>query len=177
MFKYVSYTPMTDDYTTHVFNELNDKCKVNRFDVPYVSVEYTDDKDFSDLMLHQNTAIGAVEITKEEFEDLVKHSDQVTRMYAVVNEQYISDLSAISAKYSQEERDTWPAQTVEANAVKEGTEVETPYLTALSEDENITLEQAADSVLSNKAEYDQYSSESLTRKREQLAVLKSEVGL
>ena len=177
MFKYVRYTPMTDEHTTHVFNEKDDKCKVHRFDVPHVSVECQKEEDFTELMAYQNPLITAVEIDKIEFEDLVQHSDQVKRMYAVVNEQYSRELQPISAKYSKEERETWPSQTAEANAVKDGTATDTPYLSALAHDEGITLEQAADRILANKAEYDQHSSESLTRKWNTLTELKEEVGL
>jgi len=177
VFKYVSFTPITDEYTTHIFNEKNDKCTVHRFDVPYVSVSFEDESDFTELMAYQNPDIGASEITKEAFESLVLHSDQVNRMYAVVNDQYSKDLLVVSNKYCQEERDTWPAQTEEAHAVKDGTATETPYLTSLSEVEGISLEQAADKVLGNKAEYDEHSSAALTKKRDALSALKSEVGL
>ena len=177
MFKYVSFTPFTDEYTTHVFNEKDDKCKVHRFDVPYVSVEYTNKSDFTELMGCQNQDIGAIEITKEEFVDLVQHSDQVQRMYDVSNVQYSGEMKIISEKYSQEERDTWPSQTAEATAVKEGTTTVTPYLSALAADENITIEQAADRILNNKTAYDSHASDCLTRKWATLTTLKSEVGL
>ena len=177
MFKYVSYTPMTDAYTTHEFNENDDKCKVHRFDVPYVSIECESEEDFVELMAYQKPFIGAVEITKEEFTELVQYSDQVKRMYDVVNGEYEKDLRPVSVKYSKEERDTWPSQIAEANTVKEGTATDTPYLSALALDESITLEQAADRVLGNKVDYDAHSSQSLTKKWNALAVLKSEVGL
>ena len=177
MFKYISYTPVEDEYTTHEFNELNDKCKVHRFDVPYVSVEYEKEEDFTALMAAQLPAIEATEITKIEFEDLVQHSDQVKRMYEVVNATYSKELSPISVKYSEEERATWPSQTAEAYAVKDGTATYTPYLTALAEDDGITLEAAADRILGNKNEFDTYSSQCLTRKWNALKILKEEVGL
>jgi len=177
MFKYVRYTPMTDPYTTHEFNELNDKCKVHRFDVPYVSVEYEKEEDFNELMDSQLPAIEALEITKIEFEELVQHSDQVKRMYDVANAQYSKEMEVISSKYSQAERDTWHSQVEEAEKVKEGLSIDTPYLSALAKDEGITLSQAADRILNNKTAYDAYAAECLTRKWNTLAELKEKVGL
>ena len=177
MFKYVRYTPFTDQYTTHEFNEKNDKCKVHRFDVPYVSVECDNEADFNALMAYQNPIINATEIDKAQFTDLVQHSDQVKRMYNVVNEQYSSELAPYSVRYSEEESMTWAAQVAEANAVLTGTAAETPYLTALATDRTVTLEQAAHNVLENKTAYDTYSAKALTRKWNSLAALKREVGL
>ena len=177
MFKYAKFTPMTDAYTTHGFNEIDDKCKVHRFDVPYVSVEYSNEVDFTELMAAQNHIIEAIEISKIEFDGLVQHSDQVNRMYDVVNAQYTKDLKTISEKYSQEERDTWSSQIAEANAIKDGIATDTPYMTALATDEGITLVQAAGIVLANKNAYDNYSAGALTRKWESLGLLKGEVGL
>jgi len=177
MFKYVRYIPITDENTTHVFNELNEKCKVNRFDVPCVSVEYENEADFSEIMEYQGDSIEAVEITKEEFSELVQDSDQVKRMYDVANEQYQNETKPISRKYSQEERDTWPSQVAEANAVKMGNTSATPYLTALANDGNITIEASAEMVLAKKEQNDIYASSCLARKWATLASLKKEVGL
>jgi len=177
MFKYVSYTPMTDAYTTHEFNEKDDKCKVHRFDVPYVSAECESEEDFLDLMAYQNPLIEAVEITKVEFEDLVKHSDQVSRMYDVANEQYRKDLEPVTKKYSQEEMNSWPVQSIEANAIISGEEADTPYLDALALDEDITVEEAAAKVLLNKSEYDNADAVAQTSKRKTLSELKMKVGM
>lgn len=177
MFKYIKYTPMTDDHTTHIFNEINDKCKVHRFDVPYVSVEYTDKADFAALVATQLPAIEAVEITKVEFADIVQYSDQIKRIYSVANEQFASDMKAISEKYTQEERDTWSIQVEEANAVKAGVTISTPFLSSLAADESITLMEAADKVLSIKSEYALFSSQCLARKWVKVSELKSEVGV
>jgi len=177
MFKYIKYTPMTDDYTTHIFNEVNDKCKVHRFDVPYVSVEYTDEADFTALMAAQNIIISATEITKIEFSDMVQLSDQVKRIYETANNQFSIDMKVISEKYMQEERDTWSIQIEEANAVKAGTAVSTPFLSALSIDEGISIDEAANKILAIKSDYSIYSSECLKRKWNTVTALKTEVGI
>jgi hypothetical protein len=177
MFRYIKYTPVPDEYTTHQFNELNENCKVHRFDVPYVSVEYTDEADFTALMAAQNTAIEAIEITQEVFWDFVQHSAQVNRMYDVANDQYRKECEAITAKYTAEEIATWPTQVEEANAIKAGTATSTPYLTALAADEGITLVQAADKILGLKAANADYTAGCLIRKWQKLTELKSEVGL
>ena len=177
MFKYISYTPFTDEYTTHEFNELNDKCKVHRFDVPYVSVEYEKEADFTALMKAQNKNISAVEITREAFFDMVQYSDQYKRMRDVANEQYQKEMKGISEKYTAEERDTWSSQVAEAKKVKEGTSDATPYVSALSVSDGITLNEAADIILGNKTTYDDYAAGALSRKWDTFNELTAEVGL
>ena len=177
MFKYVRYTPFTDEYTTHEFTEVDDKCKVHRFDVPFVSVECSTEDDFASLMSSQNPSIEAVEITKEEFYDMVQNSDQIKRIYEIANAQFAKEMQIISEKYSQEERDTWPVQTEEAKAVKAGLQTSTPFLDALSKEDGLTLDEAADKVLAKKTEYSEYSSACMARKWETIRKLKAEVGL
>ncbi len=177
MFKYVSYTPFTDQYTTHIFNEKDDKCRVHRFDVPYVSVECESEEAFAELMAYQISDINAAEITYEQFEDLVKHSDQVLRMYDVANEQYISDMKPMNEKYSQEEISSWPAHVSEANAILNGTAADTPYIDAIANDTGLTREEAAQKVLDDKSEYDTIDAAAISNKRAKLNELKKEVGL
>lgn len=83
MFKYVAYTKVTDEFTTHEFREMNEKCKVNRFDVPYVSVEFENAADFTELMANQNPLIQATEITQQEFDIAVYNSAQMQRVRSV----------------------------------------------------------------------------------------------
>ena len=177
MFKYIAYTPFTDDYTTHIFNELNDKCTIHRFDVPFVSVEFNDIEDFNALMAYQNTLINASEVDYDTFAGVVKDTAQYYRMKEIANDQYTLDMSPISQKYTPEERDTWPSQAAEANAVKEGSATETPYLTALAESDGTTVQEAADKILANKREYDEYAASALSRKWVTFDDLKNEVGL
>ena len=177
MFKYVSYTPMTDAYTTHIFNEKNDKCKIHRFDVPYVSVEYGEEDDFTELMAFQKEFINATEIAYEQFSDLVEHSAQVRRMYDVANEQYKNDMRPMTSKYSSEEISSWLAQTAEAKAVLEGTAAETPYLDAIVSDTEMTHMEAAQKVIADKSEYDTFDAAAISAKRIKLNELKKEIGL
>ncbi|MFA7029992.1 MAG: hypothetical protein WC179_06965 [Candidatus Cloacimonadaceae bacterium] len=83
MFKYIAYTKVIDEFTTHQFIEIDDRCQVNRFDVPYVSVEYENESDFVELMAYQPVVINATEITKEEFDVAVYNSAQMQRVRSV----------------------------------------------------------------------------------------------
>jgi hypothetical protein len=177
MFKYVKFTPFTDEYTTHEFIEWDEKCKVHRFDVPYVSVECATEADFTELMGKQTPSIEALEITQAEFVDMVQHSVQVKRMYDVANEKYVNECAAITAKYTQEEISTWGVQVDEAEAVKAGTATATPFLSALAADEGITLVQAADKILALRDANASYTANALTNKWNTLKALKAEVGL
>lgn len=177
MFKYVKFTPFTDEYTTHEFIEWNEKCKVHRFDVPYVAVECGTEADFTELMGKQSPLIEALEVTKEVFYDFVQHSVQVKRMYDVANDQYKKECGVITEKYTQEEIGTWSVQVSEAEAVKAGTAVPTPFLDALSADEGITLSQAADKILGLRDANAAYTANALTNKWNTLKALKAEVGL
>jgi hypothetical protein len=177
MFKYVKYIPVTDAHTTHVFNELNEKCKVHRFDVPCVSIEYTDEKDFTELMASQNKDIVAVELQKAEFIALVKHSDQVKRMYDVANDDFKREMKLLLGKYTQEEINTWSTQVEEAMQIKNGLPGETPFLLSLSGEENITVSEAAEKILMSKKAYATHSADCLKRKRNTVKKLKAEVGI
>ncbi|MDM5264670.1 hypothetical protein PF327_10735 [Sulfurovum sp. XTW-4] len=177
MFKYVRYTPMTDEFTTHTFNELNENCKIHRFDVPYVSVECSTDADFAALMASQNPIIEAIEITQAEFSDMVQHSIQVKRMYDIANEQYTKECAVITSKYTHDEISTWSVQVAEAEAVKAGTAISTPFLDALATDESITITAAADKILLLRDQNAVYTAGCLARKWSTLKALKAEVGL
>ncbi len=176
MFKYVSYTPFTDAHTTHIFNELNDKCKVNRFDVPYVSVEYTDESDFTELMASQIPEIGATEITSAEFNDLIQHSDQVQRMYNRANEKYFNLMHPVNIKFPAVERETWVTQIEESNEyIANGTEG--TMITALAAAAGVSIDVYANAILANKAEYDQFAADGAVDKEAFLTGLKESVGI
>ena len=177
MFKYVRYVPFADEFTTHQFNESNDKCKIHRFDVDYVSVECESEADFIELLAYQNPAINAMEIIKEEFAGSVKNSAQVKRMYDIANEQFVKECALISNKYTQEEVSTWGIQVSEAEAIKANAAVATPFLDALAQEDNITIEQAADKILSLRDQQSAYTAAALARKWQRLTELKAEVGL
>lgn len=177
MFKYAKYTPATDEYTTHIFNEKNEKCTINYFSVPFVSIECENEGDFAELMAYQNVIVKAVEITKEEFNDAVQYSNQVRRMYTVANNQFIKDMEPIFMKYSNEEVATWGSQVDEAKKIKNGNKEESPFMDALVANEGIDHDKAADKILKNKTSYDTFASSCLVQKWETLAKLKGEVGL
>lgn len=178
MFKYVRFTPMTDEHTTHAFNEIDDRCKVHRFDVPYVSVEYKNEADFTELVAAQNSIIEAIEITQAELYDIVQHSDQVKRMYNVANEHYQKLMMPITSIYTQEERDTWMSQydqSLEYMDTKD--ESIAPMIVTLAAGDGLTTEEYASLILTRKSEFDAYSASALSEKRIMLYALKAEVGL
>lgn len=177
MFKYVRYTPFTDEFTTYQFNNINDKCTLHSFDVPFISVEYTDGMDYTELLTAQNPLINAVEITKDEFEAAVRDSSQVHRMYDIANEQYRQECSVLTAKYTPEEISTWAVQVAEAEAIKLGQIVATPFLSALAVDDGITIAQAADKILMLRDANANYTAGALSNKWTRLKALKAEVGL
>lgn len=177
MFRYVKFTPFTDEYTTHEFIDLDEKCRVHRFDVPYVSVECATEADFIELMSKQSPLIEALEINKEVFYDFVQHSAQVKRMYDVANDQYVNECKAITSKYTAEEIATWPEQVEQARSVKAGQTVGVPHISALAADDGITLVQAADKILALRDFNVDYTANALTHKWVKLKALKAEVGL
>ena len=177
MFKYVRYTPFTDEFTTHRVNELNAKCRIHRFDVDAVSIECESESDFAELLAYQNTAIKAIEISKEEFAEATRESLQVKRMHDIANEQFIKECATISEKYTQEEMSTWGIQVAEAEAIKANTAVATPFLDALAQKDNLTIDQAADKILSLRDQQSAYTAAALARKWQRLTELKAEVGL
>lgn len=178
MFKYVRYTPVADEYTTHIFNEMSDKCKLHRFSIPYVSIECENEDDFSELMQSQESKISTEEITKEMFAEAVLHSEQVLRMYDVANYIYVDMMKPITSIYTQEERDTWMSQFNESKLFKEtGDEAEAPMVVSLANVDGVTADEYATLILEKKVEFDQYSAYCLGIKREKLTSLKAEVGL
>lgn len=177
MFKYARYIRVVDEFTTHEFTELNEKCKVNKFDVPYVSVECANESDFLELLENQNPIIAAVEILKEEFAVGVENSAQVKRIYDRANEHFAMDMHSISAKYTKEECDSWAAQVSEAEAYLAGTQINTPFLDALCLEDSIAPQEAAQKILEKKNTYAITTADALKRKWSTITSLKSEIGL
>lgn len=176
MFKYVQYTPFTDAYTTHIFNEKDDTCVINRFDVPVVSVECETERDFTGLMVYQSSDINAVEITLGEFNEMVKNSDQVQRMYNVANGKYFNSMHPVNTKHSATERETWVTQVAESNKYFEDGTVGT-MIGALAAALDTSVSRYASYILANKAEYDQFASDGAIAKESLLSSLKEEVGI
>ena len=176
MFKYVNYTTYEDEYTTHEFTEINEKCKVHRFDVPYVSVECETEEDFTELMATQHPNIEATEISMDEFSDMVQHSDQVQRMYNRANELYTSKMNPANIRYPASERETWPQQVAEAETYLD-TGVAGEMITALAAANGMSIDAYANGVIANKAEYDSKATQAMSDKTEFLKELKAEVGI
>lgn len=93
MFVYVKFTKVQDEFTTYEFRGGDDLVKVNHFDVDVVSLESENEDAIADLIANQDERINCVEITKEEFKELVKDSAQINRIRNVVKER-------IASKYS-----------------------------------------------------------------------------
>lgn len=93
MFKYIKYTKVEDEFTTHEFRGGDDSVKVNHFDVPVVSIESDSEDLIYEVIVSQNEIINCEEITKDEFKELVKESAQINRIRNVVAER-------IASKYS-----------------------------------------------------------------------------
>jgi hypothetical protein len=64
--RYFTYTPLVDEYTTHIYRGE----KVHYFDGLVVSVE-------DEVLQEQHEGINATEITQAEFVELVKNSTQI----------------------------------------------------------------------------------------------------
>jgi len=92
MFKYVKYTKVTDEFTTHEFRGGDELVKVNHFDVDVVSIEGAS-ADVDALIAKGEAVINCVEVTQAEFKVLVTDSSQLKRIREVV-------ATEIAKKYS-----------------------------------------------------------------------------
>lgn len=86
MFKYIKFTRVEDEFTTHIFKGGDEDLNVNRFDVDVVSIESEDENAIDTLIASQNPDINCIEITKEEFKSLVTNSAQINRIRDIVKE-------------------------------------------------------------------------------------------
>ena len=93
MFKYVKFTKVEDEFTTHTFRGGDENVKVNHFDIDVVSLESEDEVAITETIISQDERINCEVITKEEFKDLVSDSAQINRIRSVVKER-------IACKYS-----------------------------------------------------------------------------
>jgi hypothetical protein len=93
MFKYVKFTKVEDEFTTHDFRGGSEEVKVNHFNVDVVSIESEDEVVVTELIITQNEIINCEIITKDEFKELVKDSAQINRIRDVVAKR-------IASKYS-----------------------------------------------------------------------------
>ena len=96
MFKYIKFTRVKDEFTTHLFRGGDEDVKVNYFDVDVVSIQNDDEDKLNELIASQDERINCIEITKEEFKELVTNSAQINRIRDEVKEK-------IASKYSTED--------------------------------------------------------------------------
>ena len=96
MFKYIKFTKVKDEFTTHLFRSGNEDVKVNYFDVDVVSIKSDSEDKLNELIASQNPVINCIEITKDEFKELVTNSAQINRIRDEVKEK-------IASKYSTED--------------------------------------------------------------------------
>lgn len=176
MFKYVAFTPYSDQHTQYGFNELDDRTVVNRFDVDAVSVEFDDEDAFTDLLAHQPKGIKAKEITKEAFASIVEESQQMKRIYARGNRFFETEMRSITEKYTEEERSSWPSQVEEANAYFSSGTIG-PIITACAAADGVAAEKYAQNILDKKKTFDAAVAEALAKKRMFVSALKAEVGV
>lgn len=166
MFKYVRFTPLETNETTLTFRSITEDIKVNYFDKPFVSIEADNESSIDALIASQSSEIDCQEITKEEFVQLVKLTSQYQRIIDRGNEKLTAMTKAISDKYPEEERETWPTQLEEARKYKEtGLESDAPFLKILADGENDTVEAFANAVIENNETFKALSSAALSEKR------------
>jgi len=90
MFKYVKFTKVEDEFTTHDFRGGSEEVKVNHFNVSVVSIEAEDAAILDEVIASQNERINCIEIDHAEFKELVGDSLQIKRIRKVVAERIAS---------------------------------------------------------------------------------------
>lgn len=115
MFKYVKFTKVQDEFTTHEFRGGDDLVKVNHFDIDVVSLESDDAEAIYELIISQDERINCQDITKDEFKELVKNSAQIERIRTIVKERIASKYS-IADEIAMIKRDESDAKRVEYEA-------------------------------------------------------------
>lgn len=90
MFKYVKYTKVADEFTTHSFRGAGEELKVNHFNVSVVSIESEDEAILEEVIVSQDEKINCIEIDHAEFKELVGDSLQIERIRKVVAERIAS---------------------------------------------------------------------------------------
>ena len=119
MFKYVKFERVTSLVTVYEFRGGNEDVKVNYFDVTVVSIESESEIAINELIASQPPSINCVEITKEEFKEIVKDSAQIERIRTVVKERIASKYS-IADEIALMKRDSTDKKRVDYEAyVKE----------------------------------------------------------
>lgn len=112
MFKYFKYTPVSDEYTTHIYRAD----KANYFDGNVVSVPLEN-------ATEQNPLIQATEITLDEFKALVADSSQIQRCRDAVAES-IAAKYTIADELAMLKRDTTDPKRIAYEAFVDGCKIE-----------------------------------------------------
>lgn len=97
---------------------------------------------------------GSVEITEAEA-DAIRAADATPQIITaeMIRNEGARRLALIGAAYSKEERETWPKQIEEANAILADANVDTPCLTPLAAADGITVVEFAAKVLTKAAAF------------------------
>jgi hypothetical protein len=178
MFKYVKFTEVKDEFTTHTFRGGDDAVKVNTFTgCNVVSVESESEDDIDSLISAQVEVIGCEIIDKDEFKNTVSSSAQVLRILSVASSFLEKELEGISNKYPTEERDTWNIQKEEALAYKADSSSDTPFLDVLSDAKGISVDDLATAVLENSETFAKLSSLALGKKQALQKNMLADIGL
>jgi len=90
MFKYIDFQKVETEITVLEFKSRNDTVKVNHFNVDVVSIESDDEIAMDELIQSQPAEIECVEISKDEFKNLISNSSQLNRIRDVVKSKIAS---------------------------------------------------------------------------------------
>ena len=178
MFKFIKYTKVEAVSTVLEFRGGDETVKVNHFDVDVVSIESADVADVDALIASQATEISCTEITQDEFKTLVEQTAQYKRIKAIVDETYTKEVAILTAQYPAVERETWATQLSQAKAYKiSGDEADAPFLKTLAVAEFDSVENFANSILTNATNYENFMAEKLAEKRAHESDLMMSIGL
>ena len=177
MFKYVKFTKVEDEFTTHTFRGGDETVKVNHFDIDVVSLESEDEVAISETIITQNEIINCEVITKEEFVAIYKTTEQYKRVLDRTEDYLNKMMENIDKEYPSKERETWSMQILEANNFLEtNDESKAPLLKILADDEDDTVENFANAVVAKNNVFTLLSANALKEKRRFKKELMSAVG-
>ena len=178
MFKYVKFTKVETVDTVLEFRGESENVKVNHFDVDVVSISSEDESAIDALIASQPSEINCKEIEQGEFKTLVSGSSQYKRIINRVSEFFDTEMQELVVSYPALERETWNTQVNQAKAYKASSdESDAPFLKILADNENSTVADFADAVISKANTYEQLSAQKLSKKRAFERELLEEIGL
>ena len=178
MVKYVKFNRVETEYTVLEFRGGDESVKVNYFSTPVVSIIGDDEAKINALIGSQSPEINCMEITQDEFKELIKCSIQYKRIKERVAEFFEKQLQQLIVEYPLGERETWNRQLEQAKAYKaSGDEADAPFLKVLADAESDTVENFANAVIAKAEAYEVFVAEKLTEKRAYERQLMAEIGL